>query len=413
MTREYPKDLAVVVRERWPSEALPLPEQLEAILDTAYHASFLRDEERPVVCRLLVLARAKLPVDAGPPSGLLALPFDKTIAYDEHALRRLSPAAEAHRAYVAVDFAGSDLVVWGIVQSGPRWLHVAQGGRSEEPVVPPCLTVRILRPGNVQVGCGTKIIAELRGGMLTDTRLDVFKSKWMPARFREARAQMAAEHRQRSKVTLPDESATQLTGHLAQQMLKRIVATMRAAHHGGTIVIASASCLAEEHLFARHTFVDEGGRRRFRGLVLQILDVLAKQCSECGDSPIDLYRESNDPVIAELDEGLFEVGHLIASLAAMDGAVVLTRRFEILGFGAEIAGTLPKVESVRRALDLEASQFLVEEIDGVGTRHRSAYRLCAASPDTIAIVVSQDGGCRFVTNEHDYVTYWDHGLAGD
>jgi hypothetical protein len=224
---------------------------------------------------------------------------------------------------------------------------------------------------------------------------------------------MATEHRECAKQPLDDLAAARLTGHLAQQMLKRIVATMRSAHHGGTIVIAPSNCLDEQHLFARHAFTDADGRRRFRGLVLEILDVLANQCSECGRSPIDLYRESQDPQIAELDEGLFEVGHLIASLAAMDGAVVLTKRFEILGFGAEIAGTLPKIDSVRRALDLEADQFVVEDIDGVGTRHRSAYRLCMASPETIAIVVSQDGGCRFVASERDSVTYWDHGVIGD
>jgi hypothetical protein len=196
-------------------------------------------------------------------------------------------------------------------------------------------------------------------------------------------------------------------------MLKRIVATMRSSHHGGTIVVAPSTCLAEQHLHARHHFHDAAGRRRFRGLVLDILDVLSKQCAECGGSPVELYRESTDPRIAELDEGLFELGHLIASLAAMDGAVVLTKRFELLGFGAEIAGTLPTVESVRHATDLEGERFLNEGIDGVGTRHRSAYRLCAALPDALAIVVSQDGGCRFVANHNQSVTYWDHGLVGD
>jgi hypothetical protein len=413
MSRGYPRDLAAVVRERWPADARPLPAALEAILDIAYHASFLRDEERPVVCRLLVAPRAELPADAGPPTGLLPLAFDKAVPCDEHALRRLSPAADVHRAFIALDEAGDELVVWGIVQTGPRWLHVAQGGRTDEPAVPPCLTVRVVRPGQLQVGCGSKTVAELRGGTIEDVRLDVFKSRWMPGRFREARTLMAAEHRECAAMPLDEAAAKALTGHLAQQMVKRIVATLRSSHHGGTIVVAPSSCLVEQHLFARHVLANAPGRRRFRALVLDILDVLAKECAACGRPPIELYRESTDPRIAELDEGLFEVGHLIASLAAMDGAVVLTKRFEILAFGAEIAGTLPTIDSVRRATDLEADHFVTEGIDGVGTRHRSAYRLCAASPEAIAIVVSQDGGCRFVANRDDVVTYWDHGLIGD
>jgi DNA integrity scanning protein DisA with diadenylate cyclase activity len=50
-------------------------------------------------------------------------------------------------------------------------------------------------------------------------------------------------------------------------------------------------------------------------------------------------------------------------------------------------------------------------VDAVGTRHRSAYRLCAAVPGAVALVVSQDGGVRFVTRRGDAVTYWDHGAA--
>jgi DNA integrity scanning protein DisA with diadenylate cyclase activity len=51
-------------------------------------------------------------------------------------------------------------------------------------------------------------------------------------------------------------------------------------------------------------------------------------------------------------------------------------------------------------------------IDLVGTRHRSAYRLCTAAPGALAIVVSQDGGVRFVTHHRDNLMYWDHGPGG-
>jgi DNA integrity scanning protein DisA with diadenylate cyclase activity len=70
---------------------------------------------------------------------------------------------------------------------------------------------------------------------------------------------------------------------------------------------------------------------------------------------------------------------------------------------------LPQVTHVRRGLDLEADHFATEVVDLVGTRHRSAYRFCAAVPSAVALVVSQDGGVRFVAHHRDHVTYWDHG----
>jgi hypothetical protein len=43
----------------------------------------------------------------------------------------------------------------------------------------------------------------------------------------------------------------------------------------------------------------------------------------------------------------------------------------------------------------------------VGTRHRSAYRLCRTLQDVLAVVVSQDGQVRFVRWLDGEVTYWD------
>jgi DNA integrity scanning protein DisA with diadenylate cyclase activity len=91
----------------------------------------------------------------------------------------------------------------------------------------------------------------------------------------------------------------------------------------------------------------------------------------------------------------------------------MTKRFEILGFGAEISGELPRVDQVRRAVDLEGTSFVTEVAEAVGTRHRSAYRFCAAVPGALAVVVSQDGGVRFVTMHEAHVTYWDHGPGDD
>jgi sensor domain DACNV-containing protein len=412
--RSYPNELAERVRETWPADGYPLPKHLVTILDVAYHASFLRDEERPVTGRILVLPASELLLDTGPPASLLPLRFGTPRRFEEDELRRLSPAAPAHRALVAVDESGDELGIWGLVQSGPRWLQAAQGGRAKEPSMPPCLVVRIVRPGHLLIGCGNRVVAELRGGRLSDFTLDVFQSRWLPSVFREARAAMANEHRASARVVLDERVAADLTGHLAQQMVKRIVATMRSVHHGGTIVIGPPDCVEERYLQTKYTFFDSTPRRRFRSLVLSILEAIAEHAAAVGRAAsVDLYRAVTDPRIAELDEGLFELGHLIASLAAVDGAVVMTKRFEILGFGAEIAGSLPAVTEVRRAVDLEADTFVTELVDSVGTRHRSAYRFCSAVPDAVALVVSQDGSVRFVNRHRDSVTYWDHGLGGD
>jgi hypothetical protein len=281
--------------------------------------------------------------------------------------------------------------------------------------MPRCLVIRVVRPGHVIVACGNKLVAELRGGRLSDFSLDVFQSEWLPSLFRGERKIMATEHVEGPAATkIAEESAAALTRYLAQQMIKRVVAIVRTAHHGGTLLVVPPDCAAWNFLQTKYDFEPSGPRRHFRRLVLEILETLAERAAATGrPADIELYRHDTDPRLAELDEGLFEMSNLIASLADVDGAVVLTKRFEILGFGAEIAGELPRVDEVRRAIDLEGSRSAVEVAEAVGTRHRSAYRFCAAVPGALAIVVSQDGGVRFVTMHRDAVTYWDHGPGDD
>lgn len=405
----------------WPKDGLPLPEGLERILDTAYHASFLRDEERPVTFRVLCLDPGVLPPDQGPPTGLQPLAFAAHRDFDEHEIRRLSPAAKYHRALIGICEREGGVQTWGIVQSGPRWLQSAHGGRAAEALMPACLVVRVMRPGHLAVSCGLDAVAELRGGKLTDFTIDVFQSKWLATLFRAERVvdpgglestliETFGQLQVSGEITSNIEEAVALARFVAQQMLKRVIAVMRGSHHGGTIVVLPSDCTATRFLAAKYPIAEGEPRRRFRRLSLAILKEVEQQ--RISIEPLAAYRSTSGDTLSELDDALFELSTLIGSLAEVDGAVVLTKRFEILGFGAEILGDLPQVSTVRRALDLEANTTCIEQADGVGTRHRSAYRLCAALPGAIALVVSQDGNIRFVTYRPDGVTYWDH-AAGD
>ncbi|MGH7297354.1 MAG: putative sensor domain DACNV-containing protein, partial [Polyangiaceae bacterium] len=60
--------------------------------------------------------------------------------------------------------------------------------------------------------------------------------------------------------------------------------------------------------------------------------------------------------------------------------------------------------------DLEAHDTTLEPLQADGTRHRSAYRFCARVPEALAVVVSQDGGVRFVATHAGVVTFWDHAV---
>jgi DisA bacterial checkpoint controller nucleotide-binding len=422
----YPPDLAAHLEERWqalpPGCPLPSLALLEQILSTAFQASLLRDEERPVTLRLLLTEPEALPVEGGPPFGLLRLAFDQPRSFTVDELRRLSPAARYHRSLVGLGVTpDGQLTIWGIVQSGPRWLQTTQGGRAAPAPLPDMLVVRVTGPGRLFVARGSETIAGLYGGRLTDGELDVFESRWLASRFAGVRAELTAIHRAAER-TAPHpwgEVDPDLSRMLAQQMLKRLITTIRAEHHGGMVLVLPPECAEElacgQHVRMKYACDDAEPRRRYRTLLLAVMRVLATGSAFSPDAAIagwSAYRGWNSPELSALDEAIVEMANLIGALAGVDGAVVLSKRFEVMGFGGEITGDLPEVATVQRALDLEATEREAEVVDVMGTRHRAAYRLCARFHEAVAIVISQDGGVRFVAWQDDAVTYWDHASLG-
>ena len=419
----YPADLARFVRERWDEDRVgPLPDHgaFETLISACYQASLLQEEERAVNFRVILCDPEVLPPREGPPGGTHRLEFPRPRRFDVQEIRRLSPAADYYRSLIGVRFDEEEgLGIWGLVHSGPRWLRGGQGGRDIPPPLPLAPILRVHGPGRIAVDVGSEALCKLEEGRLSDASMDVFESRWLPDTFAPVRGELAEIHaRIRDQARKKGEVWARLDNDLirviGQHTIKRIIAAVRDSHHGGTVVIVppylADDILEGRYVSLKYKFIDAEPRRRFRTLIVDVMNALAR--SHAGTparDPVgwDDYEASSDRELTGLDEAIFEVAHLIAGLTAVDGAVVLTQRFELLGFGGEISGELPAVKTVARALDVEADTAFDESAEGVGTRHRSAYRLCKALPDVIAVVISQDGNVRFVKCKDGAVTYWD------
>ncbi|MBX9950835.1 MAG: diadenylate cyclase [Candidatus Obscuribacterales bacterium] len=435
MNHAYPQQLAAYVYKLWNSvkaspsdgegaysagrfDVLPTLPLLESLLSICYQASLLREEERQVTFRILVGSSDLFSSEDGPPNGLHRLNFTELIPLTAHELRRLSPGASFHRSLIGVSLERNEgPQIWGILHSGPRWLHSMHGGRGFVPPLPPALVINVTGPGHLEVCKGLATVGQLSEGRVIGSAMNVFESIWLQEFFAAIRAERLALHAEASKkatgwATLdPDFSRI-----VDQNMLKRMIAAIRAFNHGGTLIIVPperASQVFEKNSFLslRYKFTEGECRARFRTLIVAVMNALARSGVGLKDGRVIGWRdyaESTDLSIAQLDEAIFEMSHLVAAQSTIDGAVVMTKRFELLGFGAEIQSDLTTVSRVARALDLEGRCKLLESVNGVGTRHRSAYALCHDLKDVLVIVISQDGGVRFINWRDDVVTYWDH-----
>ena len=130
---------------------------------------------------------------------------------------------------------------------------------------------------------------------------------------------------------------------------------LRDARHGGTIIFVpeeNAGDLSNDsYIDLKFRFAAGPSRLSFPDLVVEILNRLAQVygASSQGSQGVVGWREfetTTDDELETLDEALFETAHLIAGLAAVDGAVVLSKQPRLLGFGGMISGRLPAVRSV-------------------------------------------------------------------
>jgi len=321
-------------------------------------------------------------------------------------LRRLSPATPFHSSVVCASPTGNTWTIWGLLHTGADWLAPTWGGRDHHrPLELP--QVHVIGPGRLSVYAGEALVGSLVSGMIEATTTDVFTSNWLRDLFRNNRRRFLQPD---DELSLADDT---LVREIAQHMMRRALFLMRQAGNGGLILFADPELFERPDLGGllklKYDFSPGEARERYRRLMRRLVRALG---APGGDVPVNLERflGMETPEVLAVEKSFFEVSSLIAALADVDGAVVIDKRLELVGFGAEVSGELSYPDTVWQALDLEAERRAPDPANSVGTRHRAAYRFVTAHPQGLAIVVSHDGIVRFVANLEGEVVYFDQFL---
>jgi hypothetical protein len=412
----YPPDLARYVEEHWPGGKLSVShDELCEALSVAFEASLTSEEARPTRFRLLLTPAAELPEDGAPNRGVLRLRFEHSRVFNAEELRRLSPATPFETSLIAAHVADGKLRIWGIAHSGPAWLGPTWGGRSVVPNWTHAPIIHVTGPGRLAVRCAGKLVGALERSELVDALLDVFDSEWLPAMFANERERIRAEHAALQATTLsPTAVEHSLIGRVGQHMLRRAIQLVRGARHGGLILVLDTASEPDgrgfDALRLKYRFIQDEPSHRYRTLLFAILERVAASTSKASVGWPD-FAQDPSPEFERLEQAVFELSRLIANLTGIDGAVVLDKRFGVLGYGAEVSAELPTPARVWRALDTEGLKREPDDIENVGTRHRAAYRFVHDHPRGLAIVISADGGVSIVADRDGEVVFWEQSVS--
>src|SRR5262245_36338912 len=310
---------------------------IETIIDAAFWASLRREEGYTPTISL-----AYLPAEqAGRP-----VLFERPISLQPESLAKVAPAVERAGIHLGVWDREGELCVWGTT----RTLPVS------------CFVLEVNSPGLL-------VVKHHRGEE---------SGKYINVAVLEGDRLMMIDERASSLPDCPP-LLTSLLGFDAPaswadsvNVLVQLAASMRAHGRGGALlVVPSATTTWRE------------------SIVRPILYSVQPYFSELTDLMNNPATERHG-----WQEAFARAVDAVAGLTAVDGATVITDRYELLAFGAKIGRRegSPRIESVVVTEPIEGSMAMTMNPSEMGgTRNLSAAQFVHDQRDAVALVASQDG----------------------
>lgn len=319
-----------------PVAALPETDVIEAIIDAAFWASLRREEGYVPKISLALLAPEQSPHP---------LMFERPLALSPGALTRVAPAVERPGIHLGVWRNGDGLQVWGTTRTIPMLCFVL------EVAAPGLLVVKHHR----REGAKYVNVAVLEG--------DTIK---------------IIDEQASSLPDCPSLLTSLLGFHRPEaSLLVQMAVSMRAHGRGGSLLVVPPSSATWRESIVQP--ISYAVTPAFAELA-----ELARHTPPEGDSVgRRLWQDAlNDAVLA------------VSGLTAVDGATIITDRYELLAFGAKISRRdgLPAVEQVAVTEPIEGGgRVVVHPTRLGGTRHLSAAQFVQDQQDAVALVASVDG----------------------
>ena len=379
----------------------------------------MRSEEGRFVKGSLTFANPQRPNVALFPRRRAAYPaftkFEAPEILTVQTLVKLACAIDRWSGSIAVYVRRNEIVAWGVVdqlvQQNVRWHREANSGFGN----PGLLTITMDGVGDISAYHDDMFLGGLEAQTLITRETDALGSDVVFAYAFDALAPFAKA----IAVALDsdqgeDEILVRLVG-MWETSIARLCIGLRQRRTGGAFLLTPKPIkrmLQVKHPFAYPRLKDAAILRVLDQAYLWDVERAQHELIDNEDPvPADLLREG---WLAEADandreEEMTGAVKLVASLAAVDGLVLMTPTLSVAGFGVKI-GSAPNIKTVydgagfarrgTRARKIDPSQF--------GTRHGSMLRYCAQDRKALGIVVSQDGYVRLITTARNSLLFWDN-----
>lgn len=340
MREHFETHLAAAQRRGRKDVSVEPPDEadIEAIIDAAFWASLRREENVTPTISLALLP---------PERGGQSIRFARELPLRAAALAKVGPAVERPGIHLGVWRKDGDLKVWGTTRAIPAF----------------CVVVEVVASGLLVI----KHRNDPFGKFVNVAVLEGDQIKIVDEGF-SITPDCPGPVKSLLGLATPGRDAGQV------DVLVQLSASMRAHHRGGALLVVPSNSLDWQE-----------------SIVGPVLYGVDPPFSELADL---MVRERAEADSHEWQEDLRRSISAIAGLTAVDGATIITDRYEVVAFGAKITrrGGNAVVERVVVTEPVEGSQRMsIAPTQLGGTRHLSAAQFVHDQRDSIALVASQDG----------------------
>lgn len=351
-------------------------EQLSVLIGTAFWASLRTYEGQPI--------RVSLAVGA-PEHFQNAHVFKTDVSYDESQIVKLAPAVPNAGCLIVSPSMTDGFHICGFAGASPGpWMDT--------------VTIELSKPGTLRIGIGPfpnyAILQGRSNTVLGGSRID------LPDYLRRI-----------LRKGFPENDILETQAVWRECMALADVARLILDDgHGGAVLIVPDENGEWEGSLTSFPY-------RLKSPDTTVRDVIRQELADANTHGQAIQQLSEANIPEELKHSVLAVVGIshwggmkkgvraIASLAGIDGAVVVTQDLRVLGFGAKIGLSAPPGPFYIFTPEPVNQPLIASPLESLGgTRHQSAARFAAVNKNSVVLVISQDG--------HMSVVHWDSKIEG-
>lgn len=391
---------------RLKSHPRPAPDQLAKILESAYLASMESEEGRPLKFGLIM--RASTEPDE---PGCTVARFREQRPLSSYEIRRLAPATGLSSTFIAVESTDRGLFIWGTMDVGSEWSQLQSAEQTSGMCLPFHLVITVSAPGTINLKFSDSLIYSAERGQSAQQSCNVLKFGPVQEFFQPVMHQLLQEAFPDRDDLISDKHFVISYGGEYLRFLARILKYAERLGHGATIIILREKddTRANDYLSIKYPLSnchpwDE--LVRYVNLIGEEIESskLINGKPQITQPDLDHWKAASRDC-ESLSQQLIDRSRFLARLTQVDGALVMTERLRVLGFGAIIKEVSTSRPTFRFCQDELCRKFEERKLEAYGTRHRSSIKLCEQM-DCIAFVLSQDGGVKALKHEGEQVLLW-------